>query len=61
MKSSELIRKLKRDGWYKVRQKGSHLIMQHAKKEGQIVVPDHGNDEVGKGLANKILKEAQLK
>jgi mRNA interferase HicA len=61
MKSSELIRRLKKDGWYKVRQKGSHIIMQHPNKEGQIVVPDHGNDEVGKGLASKIFKEAQLK
>ncbi|MBK6484139.1 MAG: type II toxin-antitoxin system HicA family toxin [Chitinophagales bacterium] len=61
MKSSELIRNLTRNGWYKVRQKGSHVIMQHPEKEGQIVVPQHGNQEVGKGLANKILKQAGIK
>lgn len=61
MKSSELIRNLTRDGWYKVRQKGSHFIMQHPDKDGQIVVPQYGNQEVGKGLANKILKQAGIK
>lgn len=30
-------------------------------KPGQLVVPDHGSSEVGKGLENKILKAAGLK
>ncbi|TRZ65520.1 type II toxin-antitoxin system HicA family toxin [bacterium] len=61
MKCSELIRLLKKDGWFVFRQSGSHLIMKHSKKEGQIVVPDHGSSEVGIGLKNKILKDAGLK
>ena len=61
MKSSELIRIVNRDGWYLVRQTGSHLIMQHPIKDGQIVVPNHGNQEIGKGLERKILKAAGLK
>ena len=32
MKSSELIRLLKRDGWFVVRQTGSHMIMEHPTK-----------------------------
>ncbi|MCY7349357.1 MAG: type II toxin-antitoxin system HicA family toxin [Cytophagaceae bacterium] len=60
MKSSELIRRLKRDGWYTIRQTGSHLMMEHALKLGQLVVPNHGSQEVGKGLALKILKDAGL-
>jgi predicted RNA binding protein YcfA (HicA-like mRNA interferase family) len=32
-----------------------------SKKDGQIVVPDHGSSEVGIGLQNKILKDAGLK
>jgi predicted RNA binding protein YcfA (HicA-like mRNA interferase family) len=35
--------------------------MKHTEKEGQIVVPDHGSNEVGAGLKNKILKDAGLK
>jgi mRNA interferase HicA len=62
MKSSELVRMLKRDGWYVVRQSGSHMIiMEHPTKKGQIVCPSHGSQEVGKGLERKIKKDAGLK
>ena len=50
MKSSELARLLKKDGWFMVRQTGSHMIMEHRTKKGQIVCPYHGSHEVGKGL-----------
>ena len=61
MKSNELIRLLKKDGWFVVRQSGSHMMMQHPVKRGQIVVPNHGSQEVGKGLEKKIKKDAGLK
>jgi mRNA interferase HicA len=61
MKCSELIRKLERAGWYSDRQKGSHLIMKHPKKEGFIVVPNHGSQEVGKGFEHTIKRQAGLK
>ncbi|MEI6433596.1 MAG: type II toxin-antitoxin system HicA family toxin [Bacteroidota bacterium] len=61
MKCNELIRLLLRDGWFVVRQSGSHIIMRHPEKEGQIVVPNHGSSEVGAGLQYKILKDAGLK
>ena len=61
MKSSELIKLLKRDGWYVIRQSGSHVIMKHSTKEGQIVCPYHGSHEVGKGLERKIRRDAGLK
>lgn len=32
MKSSELLRLLRKDGWYEVRKRGSHIIMQHPVK-----------------------------
>ncbi len=60
MKSSELLRILKQDGWFEKRQKGSHAIMVHPTKEGFLVVPKHGSAEVGTGLASKILKQAGL-
>ncbi|MCR8557724.1 type II toxin-antitoxin system HicA family toxin [Mucilaginibacter sp. BJC16-A38] len=61
MKSSELLRILKKDGWYKKRQNGSHIVMVHATKTNTLIVPDHGSAEVGKGLENAILKQAGLK
>lgn len=61
LKSSELVRLLKQDGWFVVRQKGSHMIFKHATKEGKVVCPNHGSDEVGKGLEIKIKKQAGIK
>ena len=60
MKSSELLRILRKDGWFEKRQKGSHIIMEHATKEGILIVPSHGSAEVGKGLEKDILKRAGL-
>ena len=61
MKYSELIRLLKKDGWYAVRQSGSHMIMVHPVKKGQLTVPNHGAKEIGRGLELKIKKDAGLK
>jgi predicted RNA binding protein YcfA (HicA-like mRNA interferase family) len=60
LKSSELIRLLKRAGWRVIRQSGSHLIMSHKEKRGIIVCPNHGSQEIGKGLEKKIKKDAGL-
>lgn len=56
-----MLRILKRDGWYSVSQKGSHIKMQHSTKKGQLIVPNHGSQELGKGLEKKLLKEAGIK
>jgi mRNA interferase HicA len=60
VKSNELIRLLQKDGWFVIRQSGSHMIMQHATKKGQIVCPNHCSHEVGKGLEKKIKKDAGI-
>lgn len=58
MTSKQMISLLQSEGFEKERQKGSHVIM----KNGAItvVVPLH-NKDLGKGLENKILKDAGLK
>lgn len=62
MKVREIIKLLKDDGWAYLRQKGSHIIYKHPKKEGIVVVPDHGkNKDLAKGTENSILKQAGLK
>jgi predicted RNA binding protein YcfA (HicA-like mRNA interferase family) len=61
MKSSELLRMLRKDAWYDVRQNGNHILMRHHFKSGQLVVPDHGSKEVKKGLLIAILKQADIK
>ena len=61
MKCSELYKILAKDGWYPISQKGSHVKLKHNMKPGMIIFPNHGSQEVGKGLEKKILKDAGLK
>jgi predicted RNA binding protein YcfA (HicA-like mRNA interferase family) len=61
MKCSELYRILVNDGWYPVSQSGSHVKMKHNSKPGTIIFPNHGSQELGKGLELKIRKDAGLK
>ena len=60
MKCSELFRLLMKDGWFVVSQSGSHVKLKHDKKQGIIIFPNHGSQEVGKGLERKIKKDAGL-
>ena len=61
MKCSKLYRLLTKDGWYPISQRGSHVKMKHDTKSGLIIFPNHGSQEMGKGLENKICKDAKLK
>jgi mRNA interferase HicA len=61
MKCSELYRILVNDGWYPVSQSGSHVKMKHNSKPGTIIFPNHGSQELGKGLELKIRKDAGLR
>jgi predicted RNA binding protein YcfA (HicA-like mRNA interferase family) len=61
MKCSELFKILTKDGWYPVSQRGSHVKLKHNLKPGFLIFPDHGSQEVGKGLLRKIIKDAGIK
>ncbi len=57
MKSSELLRLLRKNGCRKVRPgKGSHEIWYSPITEIEFSVPNHGSNEVGTGLEKKIKK-----
>ena len=60
MKCSELYRILTQDGWFPISQKGSHVKKKHSIKDGLIIFPNHGSQEIGKGLQKKILKDAGI-
>jgi len=60
LKYSELLRLLKQDGWFVVRQTGGHLIMRHDNKANQVTVPFHGSKEIGRPLVIRILKDAEI-
>lgn len=61
MKFKELILTLEKDGWYVVRQKGSHQQFHHPLKKGTVTVAGKPNKDVPKGTLNNILKQAKLK
>ncbi|MDC8001056.1 type II toxin-antitoxin system HicA family toxin [Aequorivita todarodis] len=59
MTAKELIKLIKKDGWYKVSQKGSHAQFKHPTKKGRVTIPVHSGD-VAKGTEKSILKQAGL-
>ena len=62
MKVKDVIRLLTNDGWYLVRQKGSHKQYKHPYKKGLVTISAHKmSDEIAPGTLNSILKQAQLK
>jgi len=61
LKSCELFRLMKKDGWFEVRQKGSHIIMKHPTKSNVIFMPLHASKEMKKGTLQFILKLPEIK
>ena len=61
MKCSQALRILKKDGWFVVSQRGSHLKLKHDSKSGTIIFPNHGAQELGKGLENRLFKQAGIR
>jgi predicted RNA binding protein YcfA (HicA-like mRNA interferase family) len=59
MNGSEVIRKLKAEGWRLLRIRGSHHLME---KNGRVIpVPVHASKEVGKGLLAEIERQTGVK
>ena len=57
MKVIEVIKLIEDDGWYLVRQKGSHKQYKHRTKKGLVTIAAHKmSDEIAKGTVNSILK-----
>ncbi|MBX9785234.1 MAG: type II toxin-antitoxin system HicA family toxin [Chitinophagaceae bacterium] len=61
MKTKEIIKIIEADGWYGVRQKGSHKQFKHPAKKGLVTVPVHRlSNDLPPGLEKSILKQAQI-
>ncbi|KXB87817.1 type II toxin-antitoxin system HicA family toxin [Veillonella sp. DNF00869] len=56
----ELLKVLKKDGWYVDRIRGSHHMLKHTSKVGRVTVPVHKEDLKPKTL-HTILKQAGIK
>lgn len=56
----EIIKTLRKDGWYEVNQEGSHLQLKHPVKSGKVTVPRHSGD-IAPGTLKRIYEQAGLK
>ena len=57
----EMEKVILKDGWYIVRQKGSHRQYKHPTKKGTVTLAPHSwADTISRGTANSILKQAGL-
>jgi len=60
MKSADVIKILKKDGWVQVAQKGSHFQFKHPEKRGRVTVP-HPKRDLPLGTLKSIEKQAGIK
>lgn len=59
MKFREVEELLKEDGWYQVKQKGSHHQYKHPTKMGKVTIPEHPGD-IHMDTVKSILRQAGL-
>lgn len=57
---AELLRALRRDGWYDQRQKGGHLHLRHPTKPGRVTVSRHAGETIAPKLLQTTLDQAGL-
>lgn len=59
LSGDRIIKVLRRAGFLEIRQRGSHVTLQH--EDGRMtVVPVHRGEEIGPGLLRKILRDVEL-
>ena len=60
MNSRDLIRALRKGGWYEVNQVGSHKQFKHPTKKGRVTVP-HPKRDIPIGTLKSVEKQAGIK
>ena len=60
-KVKDLLALLQADGWFQVRQRGSHRQYHHPTKTGTVTVSGKASVEVPPGTLSSVLKQAGLK
>lgn len=58
--SKEVVRVLKKLGFFEDRQKGSHLILIHSESKTRVVVPVHQGKTIKKPLLSAIIKDSKV-
>ena len=58
MKTSEIISRLKADGWYLARPRGSHRQFKHPTKKGTVTINGKMSETQSQFMINSISKQA---
>ena len=61
MKVREAIKLIQKDGWYVIRQRGSHRQFKHPRKSGLVTIAGSPASDLAPGTLGSILKQAGLK
>jgi predicted RNA binding protein YcfA (HicA-like mRNA interferase family) len=61
MKVKEMIRLIEEQGWCLISQRGSHRQFKHNTLPGRVTIAGKLSDEMPKGTANSVLKQAGIK
>ncbi len=61
MKVKDIIKLIEERGWYLVSQKGSHRQFKHESIPGRVTIAGKLSDEMPKGTANSVFKQAGIK
>lgn len=59
MNSRDVIKALRKDGWFEVNQAGSHVQFKHAAKPGRVTVP-HPAKDLPLGTLKSIAKQSGI-
>ncbi len=60
MNFQDVLKKLKKDGWYVVDQVGSHVQLKHPTKPGRVTLPKHGSKDIPIGTIKSIAKQSGI-
>jgi predicted RNA binding protein YcfA (HicA-like mRNA interferase family) len=60
VKVRAMIKLIEADGWWQVRQRGSHRKFHHPKKPGAVTVPGHPGKDLHPKTQASIIKQAGL-
>jgi predicted RNA binding protein YcfA (HicA-like mRNA interferase family) len=57
----DMLKRLRKDGWFIARQTGSHRHLHHPTKPGTVTVAGHPSDDLSVKTFASILRQAGLK
>ena len=60
MRFREVEKMILQDGWYEIRQVGSHHQYKHPTKPGKVTIPEHKGKDINLQVVKSILKQAGL-